>query len=147
MYLIVPLAVALAGAASAVQVGMNAALRHTFSNAILAATVNFGVGFLFLLLINILQRPTLPTGAQVAATPLWAWCSGILGALFVATVAWGARDLGAVLTVTLIIVGQLLASTLLDHWGIVGFPQQLASPTRIVGCIVLLVGAYLIKKG
>lgn len=147
MYLLVPLAVALAGAASVVQVGMNAALRHTFSNAILAATVNFGVGFLFLLCINLLQRPQLPSSGEVASTPWWAWSSGVVGALFVATVAWGARDLGAVLTVTLIIVGQLLASTIIDHWGLVGFPQQLASPSRIIGCVVLMLGAYLIKRG
>jgi transporter family-2 protein len=139
--------VVLAGAATAVQVAMNAELRHHLGHSLLASSVNFGIGFLFLLGLVLVARIQISSQFTFSGPAPWAWVGGVLGALFVAIVAWAARDLGAVLTLTLVIVGQLITSTLLDHYGLMGFQQQPISPTKIAGCGLLLVGAFLIKKG
>ena len=139
--------VVLAGAATAVQVAMNAELRQHLGHSLLASTCNFGIGFLFLLILVLAARIPISPHFTLSAPASWAWLGGIFGALFVAIVAWAARDLGAVFTLTLVIVGQLVTSTVLDHYGLMGFQQQTASPIKIAGCALLLVGAYLIKKG
>lgn len=139
--------VVLAGAATALQVGMNAELRQHFGHSLLASTCNFGIGFLFLLVLVLAARIQIPPQFTLSGPAPWAWVGGVFGALFVAIVAWAARDLGAVLTLTLVIVGQLITSTILDHYGLMGFQQHTTSPIKIAGCGLLLVGAYLIKKG
>jgi transporter family-2 protein len=139
--------VVLAGAITALQVAMNAELRHHLGHSLLASTFNFGIGFLFLLFLVLCARIQISSQFTISGPAPWAWIGGVFGALFVAIVAWAARDLGAVLTLTLVIVGQLITSTVLDHYGLMGFQQQPASPIKIAGCGLLLVGAYLIKKG
>ena len=55
--------------------------------------------------------------------------------------------LGGVLGATaLVVTGQLVCSVLLDHFGWLGFTEHAAGIGRIVGCLLMLAGFFLIAR-
>jgi transporter family-2 protein len=53
--------------------------------------------------------------------------------------------LGAATVLALIVVGQMLGSLTLDHFGILGIPQHPVNPTRLAGAGLLIAGVVLIR--
>jgi bacterial/archaeal transporter family-2 protein len=72
--------------------------------------------------------------------------AGIFGLILYLTINVTLPRLGSALTVTLIIVGQLLAGIVIDQFGWLGVTPRPVDLTRLTGLVILLVGAYLIAK-
>jgi transporter family-2 protein len=54
--------------------------------------------------------------------------------------------LGATLTFSLVVAGQLLMAVALDHYGLLGVPVQTISWLRILGIALITAGVVLIRK-
>lgn len=135
-----------AGVVLIVQVGVNATLRRSLGTPVAAALMSFLVGSLALILFLWLSRAPWPNRAQLTAPPLWAWCGGLLGAFYVvATIVVGPR-VGAAALLALVVLGQLLTSLLVDHYGWLGFPQHTLTPLRLLGAALLFGGVFLIVQ-
>ena len=79
---------------------------------------------------------------------------GLSGALLVGSsaakayaAAWGVPRLGAAMTITVMVAGQLALSLILDHFGVMGVPQQPISLTRIAGVLLVIGGVLLVRRG
>ena len=133
----------LAGAALPVQTGVNSTLRGTVGHPLWATIISFSVGALATgLLLLVLRVP-----APVAVPPLgWKWLGGTLGVVYIGLSLLLAPRLGAASLVGTVVAGQLLASLILDHFGWLGFAQHLISPPRLLGALLLAVGAWLIQR-
>ena len=138
--------VVFAGALIATQAGINSQLARTTGHPVFAATISFLVGSAALVLCSIVARGAWTGGAPLAAAPWWVWTGGLLGAVFVVTTAWLAPILGAATLVSVAIAGQITFALVLDHYGLVGFPQRAMSPGRAVGALLLVAGVVLIRK-
>ncbi len=134
------------GAALAVQVGMNNALRARVGHPMLAALVSFAVGTTVLAVYALIARPSLPDRSALVEGPSWMWLGGVVGAVYVACAAAFAARLGAAAWLALIVTGQILASLVMDHFGLVGFPRRPISPTRLIGALLLLIGVAMVLK-
>ncbi len=73
------------------------------------------------------------------------YAGGLLGAVYVVGVIALAPRLGALLTFALVIAGQLLASLLLDHLGLL-YPRHPVNLPRLLGALLLLAGVVLIRR-
>jgi bacterial/archaeal transporter family-2 protein len=73
------------------------------------------------------------------------WGAGVFGVILYLTLSATFPRLGATVSLTCIIVGQLLAGLLLDHFGLLGAARPLDAG-RLLGVGVLLSGAYLIYR-
>jgi transporter family-2 protein len=136
---------ALVGAGITIQVGMNATVRMTIGSPVLAAIVNFVVGLSALVLLAVASGARVVPGS-VAAVPAWAWFGGLLGATYVAATTVLGPKLGAASFLALTLAGQMLAALLVDHYGVIGFPQSPLTPTRLLGTALLVVGVLLIMR-
>jgi transporter family-2 protein len=136
---------ALVGAGITIQVGMNATVRMTIGSPILAAIVNFVVGLTALVLLAVASGARVVPGS-VAAVPAWAWFGGLLGATYVAATTVLGPKLGAASFLALTLAGQMVAALLVDHYGVIGFPQSPLTPTRLLGTALLVVGVLLIMR-
>jgi transporter family-2 protein len=136
---------ALVGAGITIQVGMNATVRMTIGSPILAAIVNFVVGLAALVLLAVASGARVVPGS-VAAVPAWAWLGGLLGATYVAATTVLGPKLGAASFLALTLAGQMVAALLVDHYGVIGFPQSPLTPTRLLGTALLVVGVLLIMR-
>jgi transporter family-2 protein len=77
--------------------------------------------------------------------PWYLWGAGGLGVLMYLTLSLTFPRLGAAVAITCIIVGQLIAGLVMDHFGILG-PVRPMDLSRLAGAAVLLCGAYLIYR-
>jgi transporter family-2 protein len=134
-----------AGMALTIQVGVNSTLRRGLGDPGMATLVSFLVGTVGLVLFLLLTRTSLPTRTAVAAVPWWAWLGGLVGAFYVVTTVVGPR-LGSATLLALVVLGQLLAALVIDHFGWIGFPQHPLSTVRILGAIMLFGGVLLIVR-
>jgi transporter family-2 protein len=135
----------LVGAGLTVQVGMNSTVRVAIGSPIIASIVNFCVGLALLLLIALVGGSRMSPGSA-ATVPAWAWLGGLLGAAYVAGTTVVGPRLGAVALVALTLAGQMAASLVVDHYGIVGFPRIPITPTRLLGTFLVVAGVLLVMR-
>lgn len=139
--------VILAGAVLPLQALINARLGAQLGSPLWGATIQNMIGAVGMLLVILLMRPAPPSMAMVTAVPPWAWIGGLFGMLYVFSVLVAAPVLGAARMMVLAIAGQMIASILLDHFGVL-HERRPISPTTIAGAILLLAGAGLVlRKG
>jgi transporter family-2 protein len=135
-----------AGLVLVLQVGMNSTLRAVLDSPLAAALISFVVGTLALALYMLVTRTPWPARAQLAAVPGWCWYGGVFGAFYVVTSVIVGPRLGAATLLSLIVLGQLLTSLLVDHFGWIGFPQHPVSLLRLTGAVLLFAGVLLITR-
>ncbi len=142
-YVIVAL---VSGAALACQVGFNTGLRSRMGNPLTAALVSFLIGTACLVLLLLVQRPSWPDRETLLKSPSWIWLGGVVGAIYVAASAAFASRLGAAGWLSLIVTGQIFASLVLDHYGLIGFPKVPLTPWKLVGAGLLLAGVIIVVR-
>jgi len=134
-------AVALGGAAIAVQAPINAALGRGLGAPVPAAAVSFGVGFAVLFVISLLQGSG-DAYLRLSTVPTWTLLGGLLGAWYVFAAVWGVSSLGVVTLVAALVFGQMAAALVIDATGALGMAVREITPTRIAAAG--LVGAGLL---
>lgn len=143
MQLLLSLFAFAAGVVLPVQVGVNATLRGPLGNPVMAALTSFLVGSLGLAVFLVLTRASLPARTALAMVPPWAWLGGLLGAFYVSTTIIVGPRLGAATLLSLSVLGQLVASLVIDHYGWLGFPTHPISSVRLAGALLVFGGVLL----
>lgn len=137
----------LAGAAIALQAGLNTSLGQRLGSPLYATVVAFGAGFGFAALVALLR-------ARVAAGPVWRgvppylwFVGGLLGVFALASFYWLIPRLGIGTTLSLTLTGQLLVALVAGHLGWFGLPPAPLSTLRLVGAGTLVLGILMVTKG
>ncbi|MEW6031077.1 MAG: DMT family transporter [Chloroflexota bacterium] len=78
--------------------------------------------------------------------PWYALGAGVFGLVVIAAISYTIPRLGVAAAITTIVAGQLLAGTLIDHFGLLGAAQRSLDPARLLGLVVLSVGVWLTVK-
>ncbi len=133
-----------AGAAIAIQVGVNNGLRVKLDQPIIAAITSFASGTLVLLVYGLIARTPWPSATQWKAGPWWAWLGGSLGAVYLLLTVTFSRKLGAASWLGIVVTGQIVTSVVLDHFGLLGFDPHAVSWLRVGGVVLLLTGAAVV---
>ena len=131
-----------AGITVAVQPSVNARLAQKVG-IIESACISFAVGTVALYLLLLVSGRG--TFRGVGETAWWEWTGGILGAIFVSTTIVVVPRIGTAAAMAATIAAQLLAGIILDHFGFFGFQGTPVDAKRVVGVLLLLAGAMLIR--
>ena len=143
MHLLLPALMALAiGMMLPLQGLINARLGAQVGGPVVAAFVSFLVGTVLLGVYLLLTRTPLAIGGATRLPP-WIWAGGLLGALYVACFTLLMPRLGAASLICLAILGQVTASLVFDHFGILQAPRK-ADPVRIAGAVLMIVGVLMV---
>jgi bacterial/archaeal transporter family-2 protein len=134
-----------AGAAIALQAGVNTELARWIGSPIRASFVSFVVGAIALGLLSAAILKPLPSGSRLADAPWWAWVGGLLGAFYVVGAVVTAPRLGAATLVAAVIAGQIVSSLLIDQFGWVGFREHPVSAGRLAGVALVFAGVALVR--
>lgn len=137
---------ALAGVTITTQAGVNSQLRVAINNPWVAAFISFLVGTCFLGLILIVSRQPLPSVTQLKTIELYKFTGGLLGTFFVTVMILTVQKIGAANVFALVIASQLFMAMLYDHLGLFGIPQSGISWIKVLGALMLIIGAHLINK-
>jgi transporter family-2 protein len=124
-----------------IQTAINSQLRKVLRSPFKASLVSFIVGTLVLWLIVTFAEggSNLPEGF-VAAEPWWIWLGGVLGVLFLTGNILLFPKLGAVQTVVMPILGQIIASNVIDMGGWFGLTAHPMTGMRAFGILLAIVG-------
>lgn len=135
-----------AGVTMALQGSLNAVLGKVIG--LLEATfVVHLVGTIttaLVLLLFLLDRNRL---GQLGQAPWYALLGGILSVLIIYTVAASISKLGVATATTAIIVGQVSAAVIIDHFGMFGLRQVPFTWWKFTGIVLLATGAKLMLNG
>ena len=133
------------GAGVAVQSVINSRLRLLLGGPVWAAAAQFIVGLALLLLVAVAGRQPAPVTTGLGSGPWWVWTGGAFGATFIVVTIVLTAKIGATLTLASIIVGQLTAALVVDHYGLFGGTVVRLTPLRVTGVALLLLGVMLIR--
>ncbi|HRN61206.1 MAG TPA: DMT family transporter [Luteimonas sp.] len=133
------------GALLPLQALINARLGALTHGALYASFVSFLVGTCLLGLMLLATRTPLLPAQPVAALPAWIWIGGAIGAAFVFAATLLVPKLGAGALICLVVLGQVVASLALDHFGVLG-AQRPVDFMRILGALLVIVGAALVVR-
>jgi transporter family-2 protein len=129
-----------------VQTGVNAQLRTFLGTPMATALVSFVVGTVGLLVAVLWLRTPVPLAEAWSHSAWWQWTGGLLGAIYIAAVVVLAPRLGAGTLIAAVVGGQMVASLVLDHFGLVGFPEHPISGLRLLGAALVMLGVALIQR-
>jgi transporter family-2 protein len=135
-----------AGVLLPVQAGINAQLRSAVGSPLAAGLVSFLVGTAGLAAVVLLMRAPVALRPAWVASPWWYWIGGLLGAVYVVATIVLAPRLGAATLIAAIVAGQMIASLLLDQYGLLGFPIHPISGVRLLGAALVIGGVMLVQR-
>lgn len=134
-----------AGLGIPVLAALNSALGRHMGSPAAAATVLFAVA----LICAAVTTLTVGGGgwAKLASAPKPLFFAGALIAFYVLTITWIAPIIGLGNAVFLVLLGQMFAAAVIDHFGLLGAIQTPISLTRAAGIAAMAAGLFLIQKG
>jgi len=135
-----------AGAMMPTQAATNNKMAAVVDSPILAAFISFFIGTLGLLVYVVASGTPLSNMWNAKDAPAVAWIGGLLGAFFVTTTVLLAPRLGVAMTFSLIVLGQMLITLVIDHFGLLGVPVQQVTLSRVAGILLVIGGVVLIRK-
>ncbi|MFZ3589113.1 DMT family transporter [Bacillus sp. DJP31] len=110
-----------------------------------AALVSFFIGTLVLtLFVLFFGKGQLP---QALSVPKWQLLGGILGATFVTAIIFCVPNLGVATTIFSAIIGQVIISMVIDHFGLFGITRNPVNLYRLIGVILMISSLFFIYKG
>ncbi|AWK89119.1 DMT family transporter [Azospirillum thermophilum] len=133
-----------AGAAVPFQAGANAALGRTLGHPLWATVASLIVSLLAVLPSLLLLKVPAPSVTQAFQMPLWVWFGGIAGVVYITSALLITPRLGATAFIVCVIAGQVLASLLIDHFGLMGLAAKPASAWRVFGVLLIVAGMVVV---
>jgi transporter family-2 protein len=132
-----------AGMSNAFQAPINAALSK-YTGIFESSCISFAVGALSLFIVSLIVGK----GAilNLAQAPPYLWFGGILGAVLVTSMLFTVTRIGAAVTISAVITGQMIAALVIDQIGFLGVPKNPIDLYRLGGVLFLLVGIRMLMK-
>lgn len=130
-----------AGFGIPVLAALNAQLGARIGSPAAAALCLFSVGLLTSLIV--LSFTGFQALRHVPAQPLWLFAAGMLVAFYILSITWIAPHIGLGNAVILVLLGQMISFSLIDHYGLIGALHKPISLQRLAGMVMLAAGAFL----
>ncbi|HWA23269.1 MAG TPA: DMT family transporter [Caulobacterales bacterium] len=131
-----------AGVGIPIMAALNSGLGMRVGNPWAATFILFVVGGVAsgaLLAINGLPK------APFGAPPVF-YAGGLLVAFYALSVTWAAPRIGVGNAVFFVLLGQIVAATAIDHFGLFGAVRSAITAQRAAGIAFMLVGVFLARR-
>lgn len=133
----------LSGLGVGVQAAVNGALGKRIGT-IEGAFISFFMGTIVLTLVLLLVGKG--NVLEVFRVPKWQLLGGVLGAIYVFVMVMAVPVIGVGSALISVIVGQIVMSMLIDHFGWFGSPRIPLDLTRVAGIGLLALALFLIFR-
>jgi bacterial/archaeal transporter family-2 protein len=133
------LAAGLAGSAQAAVMGRFGERVGSIEAVTWAFLLSAGLALLALLA----TRRGLGGLADAWSSPKWLWLGALFGTFIVFTITFTSPRIGTTATIALLVAGQLVAAAVIDRYGLFGFERIALSWPRVLGILLLALGASL----
>jgi transporter family-2 protein len=135
-----------AGGSFVVQSAVNASLRAALQSASWAAFISYVGGVVTMAAVLLVSREHWLGAERMARSAWWSWTGGFFGVIYVVISILLLPRLGAAAVLSLIVTGQMLASILFDHYGLMGLTRHPVDLPRLAGAVLLIAGVVLVRR-
>ena len=133
-----------AGLGIPVFAALNAGLGQQLGGPVAATAVTFAIGFLIaMMMLTFTGYP--PASAFTFERP-WLWIGAVMMLFYATSVAYSAPRIGLGNAIFFVLLGQIVAAALIDHFGLLGSIKSAITPRRALGLAVMAAGLYLARK-
>jgi bacterial/archaeal transporter family-2 protein len=137
-------AVAIGGVVAA-QAPLNSELGRSVGG-LQASVIALGVSFTAVVALTAITGG-LGGLADAGDAPWWVLVGGgLIGALYVSSIVWTVRALGAGGLTAATIAGQLALAVVIDHFGWLGVARSPVTAAKLLGIVLLALGTYLVVR-
>lgn len=143
---LLPVLALVAGAAIAVQAGLNAQLGVQLRHVLLGTTIAFGVAAGVSLLASLALPRSWPGADTLQAVPGHLWFGGALSALGVGLFYFLIPRMGVGPMMSFALTGQLAVALIVSHYGWFELPVRPLTPIKLLGAVALVAGVILINR-
>lgn len=132
-----------AGLGIPVMAALNGGLGAKLESPALAATILFSVG-LTVAVIYMLSTEGIPAEIYLPATPWYFYLGGFFVMFYILSITWVAPHFGVSNAVSFVLLGQLIAMSIIDHFGLLGATQNTLNSQRIIGLTLMAIGVVMV---
>ena len=145
MNVLVVLLAVVAGVAGSVQVAVMSKLgdRVGVFGALAWATMLTALLAVTLMLV---ARQGFGEFAAAARQPVWLWTGALMSLVIVLAITVAGSRIGVIATISILLAGQFAAGAAIDRWGLFGADRIAVGWSRVVGIVLLAIGAGLTLK-
>ncbi|PIE46849.1 MAG: hypothetical protein CSA42_06145 [Gammaproteobacteria bacterium] len=129
----------------AIQAGLNSNLSTAINSSVWSAVISFAVGTLVLVAYALGSQAELSFN-KLLNVPPYLFVGGMLGASYVLGVIVLYPKIGAVNIVIFTVLGQMLCSSIIDHYGWFGVQQSFINWQKVGALLLMLVAIILFQK-
>ncbi|AUG05016.1 hypothetical protein CXQ81_27100 [Pseudomonas sp. 09C 129] len=135
----------LAGVVLPFQAASNAAVGKALGYPLWGALTSLVVSSVVVIAALLVLRIPAPDLGKAFQGSWWLWIGGVLGAIYVGGAAALTPKLGAGGFLLLVVAGQIIASVLVDHFGLMGLTTKPINLAKIAGVVLILGGVFLVQ--
>ena len=136
----------IAGAAIAIQAGMNAQLGVLLKSSMLGTSVAFLMSCIFTIAAMMLSAKHYPQFDDIKSVPMYLWFSGgALSAFGVGMFYYLIPKMGVGSMMSYALSGQILFAVIASHFGWFNLPEKPIDIMKAIGAIALITGVLLLN--
>jgi bacterial/archaeal transporter family-2 protein len=132
----------LAGLGIPVMAALNSGLGTRLQSPALATVILFSL-CLVIAVVYLFLTEGIPSVTYRPDTPWVFYLGGFFVMFYIISITWVAPHFGISNAISFVLLGQLLAMNLIDHFGLLGAPQFALSLSRILGLGFMIVGVFM----
>ena len=133
----------IAGAGIPVMAAMNAQIGLQLQSPIAAVVVLCCVALLSSTTLLLTQSSV---RWEFSPIPPWYFLSGVLLIVYIGSITFTAPIIGLGNAIFFVLLGQLVASAVIDHFGLLGTVPYALDSKRLIGILLIVAGIYLARK-
>ena len=123
---------------------LNSALGQQLGGPVAATAVTFAVGFVITAAMLVVTG--FPDPASFTFERPWLWIGAVVMLFYATSVAFSAPRIGLGNAIFFVLLGQIVAAAIIDHFGLLGSIQSAITFKRALGLVVMAIGLYLARK-
>jgi transporter family-2 protein len=125
---------------------VTASLSQKLEHPYVSAFINFFGGTLIFMMTIMFSSASFPTIKKLTTIPWYLYTGGIIGSLFIMGALFSLPKIGSTAFFGLVVLGQLLMTAVVDHYGLLGMPVHKVDSYRVIGVMFLLTGCFFIIR-
>ncbi|HBQ91902.1 MAG TPA: EamA-like transporter family protein, partial [Erythrobacter sp.] len=119
-------------------------LGQQLGGPVAATAVTFAIGFV--IATAMLVFTGFPAASTFTFERPWLWIGAVVMLFYATSVAYSAPRIGLGNAIFFVLLGQIVAAAIIDHFGLLGSIQSAITPKRALGLAVMAFGLYLARK-
>ena len=127
-----------------VTAALNAGLGTHIQSPVAASVILFAVGLVMTAIV--LAFIGLPSRGVFTGLSPWYYLAAVGVVFYVLSVTWSAPRIGVGNAIFFVLLGQLVAAAIIDHFELFGAVKPALTTQRAIGLAVMAIGVYLAKK-